>query len=147
MDKNKFIALVLLGGILHSQAAFLTKHDDDTTISRISLPNVLQLDDDGKFVLGWEFNAESDSITFEIEAETTGYVGFGVSPQGSMLDADIFIAGVDPDGVPYYSVSKSYFNFNKASLTARKNTFWLCDFIQDRIGIGFTTPKVDDHED
>jgi len=119
MDKSKFFALVLLGGVLNSQAAFLTKHDDDTTISRISLPNVLQLDNDGKFVLGWEFNAQSDSITFEIEAETTGYVGFGVSPQGSMLDADIFIAGIDPDGVPCYSVRDSYFNFNKDSLNTR----------------------------
>jgi len=117
MNRSRFIALVLLGGILRSQAAFLTK--DNEKISRISLPNVLQLDDEGKFVLGWEANAESDSITFEIEAETTGYVGFGVSPQGSMLDADIFIAGVDPDGVPYYSVSEFYFNFNNVNLTKR----------------------------
>jgi hypothetical protein len=73
--------------------------------SRISLPNVQKLDDDGRIILGWEVSSNSEEITFEIEAKTTGYVGFGVSPQGSMLDADIFIAGVDNNGVPYHSVN------------------------------------------
>jgi hypothetical protein len=35
----------------------------------------------------------------------SGYIGFGISPQGSMLDADIFIAGVGSDLSAYSSVT------------------------------------------
>lgn len=72
--------------------------------SRLTLPNVLVLDDAGRITLAWEANLQREEITFEIEANTTGYVGFGISPQGSMTGADIFIAGVGNDGQPYFSV-------------------------------------------
>jgi hypothetical protein len=62
------------------------------------------LDDDGKYILAWE--VDGDTITFEVEVETTGYVGFGISPFGSMTGADIFIAGVGEDGKPYSTVRK-----------------------------------------
>jgi len=58
----------------------------------------------GKVILSWELNAQETDITFELWAETTGYVGFGISPQGGMAGADIFIAGVDSTGTPYSSV-------------------------------------------
>jgi hypothetical protein len=70
----------------------------------LALPNLIQLDDDGQIVLAWEANHETEQVVFEIEANTTGYVGFGISPQGSMAGADIFIAGVFPNGTSYYSV-------------------------------------------
>ncbi|XP_021953168.2 DBH-like monooxygenase protein 1 [Folsomia candida] len=56
-----------------------------------------QLDSQGKVFLGWEFDLETNLITFEMEVETTGWVGLGISPSGSMVGADIFIAGVNPD--------------------------------------------------
>ncbi|XP_066515448.1 DBH-like monooxygenase protein 1 homolog, partial [Hoplias malabaricus] len=56
------------------------------------------LDAGGRYVLKWGFNGTS--ITFEIEAETRGYVGFGLSPNGAMASADLVIGGV-ADGVPY----------------------------------------------
>jgi len=62
-----------------------------------------QLDDLGKVILSWELNAEETEITFELWAETTGYVGFGISPQGGMAGADIFIAGVYSNGTTYSS--------------------------------------------
>lgn len=73
--------------------------------SKISLPNTEQLDDEGKVYMGWEVDSTTEIITFEIEALTTGYVGFGISPQGSMLGADIFTAGVLPNGTVYSAVS------------------------------------------
>jgi len=64
-----------------------------------------QLDDKGRLILEWELNTDQTEIIFELSANTTGFVGFGISPQGGMTGADIFIAGVDSNGVPYSSVS------------------------------------------
>lgn len=50
----------------------------------IKLKNVEALDDSGKFLLGWEVSQSGDEIIFEVEAETLGYVGFGISPSGGM---------------------------------------------------------------
>ena len=62
------------------------------------------LDPHGKYHLKWSFNRET--ITFEVEVETTGYVGFGLSPNGAMASSDIVIGGV-VDGTPYLQVRLS----------------------------------------
>jgi len=63
------------------------------------------LDHSGKLILSWELGENQSIITFELWAATVGYVGFGISPNGGMAGADIFIAGVSSDGTPYSSVS------------------------------------------
>jgi len=62
------------------------------------------LDHSGRIILSWELGENKSAITFELWAQTVGYVGFGISPNGGMTGADIFIAGVSPDGTPYSSV-------------------------------------------
>lgn len=62
------------------------------------------LDPQGKYLLFW--NVNQTHITFEIHVETTGYVGFGLSPNGNMFPADVIIGGVK-DGVPYFKVKSS----------------------------------------
>ncbi|XP_021961495.1 DBH-like monooxygenase protein 2 homolog [Folsomia candida] len=62
-----------------------------------------QLDHEGRVLLGWTVNTDEGTITFEVEAETHGYVGIGISPTGSMTGADIFIAGVHDNGSSYSS--------------------------------------------
>ncbi|XP_021958625.1 DBH-like monooxygenase protein 2 homolog [Folsomia candida] len=57
------------------------------------------LDGEGKYVLRWD--VVEDRIEFEVVAGTLGFVGFGISPSGRMTGADIFIAGVRPDGSTY----------------------------------------------
>lgn len=59
------------------------------------------LDPHGKYHLKWRFDRRT--ITFEIEVETRGYVGFGLSPNGAMALSDIVIGGVT-DGRPYLQV-------------------------------------------
>jgi len=74
------------------------------------------LDFSGRIVLSWELGQDKSAITFELWAQTVGYVGFGISPNGGMAGADIFIAGVAPDGTPYSSVnqiSQESFHFIK----------------------------------
>jgi len=68
------------------------------------------LDHSGRIILSWELEVDKSVITFELWAQTVGYVGFGISPNGGMAGADIFIAGVAPDGAPYSSVSQILHN-------------------------------------
>ncbi|XP_076872509.1 DBH-like monooxygenase protein 1 homolog [Brachyhypopomus gauderio] len=56
------------------------------------------LDASGKYVIKWRF--DETTITLEIEAETTGSVGFGISPNGAMASSDLLIGGV-ARGEPY----------------------------------------------
>ncbi|KAK9956423.1 hypothetical protein ABG768_014158 [Culter alburnus] len=56
------------------------------------------LDADGRYNIKWGF--DESTITFEVEVETTGYIGFGLSPTGAMSSSDIVIGGV-LNGSPY----------------------------------------------
>ncbi|CAL8110024.1 unnamed protein product [Orchesella dallaii] len=60
-----------------------------------------QLDPSGSYILSWEVDLPESRITFEVKVATLGYVGFGISPSGSMAGADIFIAGVYENGSSY----------------------------------------------
>lgn len=59
------------------------------------------LDSHGKYRVKWKHH--ETTITFEMEVETTGYVGFGFSPNGEMALSDIVIGGVE-NGKPYLQV-------------------------------------------
>ncbi|XP_067938987.1 DBH-like monooxygenase protein 1 [Watersipora subatra] len=61
--------------------------------------NWLTLDPYDKFNVSW--TAEEDKITFEVTCKTTGWVGLGFSPSGSMADADIIVAWAADDGTSH----------------------------------------------
>ncbi|XP_067938800.1 DBH-like monooxygenase protein 1 homolog [Watersipora subatra] len=67
--------------------------------SASSAYNELTLDPHEKFNVSWTL--DQDSITFTVTCETTGWVGLGFSPSGSMVDADIIVAWVADDGDSY----------------------------------------------
>ncbi|OXA39163.1 DBH-like monooxygenase protein 2 [Folsomia candida] len=51
---------------------------------------------DSKYSIQWDIDLENSRIYFQSIVETVGYVGFGLSSNGQMNGADIFIAGVVP---------------------------------------------------
>jgi len=55
-----------------------------------------------KIHVRWENNFEKSIISFRVTAQTTGFVGFGVSPNGGMAGADLVIGGVYPNGTHYF---------------------------------------------
>lgn len=61
------------------------------------------LDPDGKYVLEWAVDWTDNTITFNVTAETIGWVGFGLSNNGKMSGADVVIGGMYPNGLPYFS--------------------------------------------
>ena len=65
------------------------------------------LDEDQKVKLYWNINMANKEIYFLVEAQTTGWVGFGISSgQGKMAGADIVIGWVK-DGKPYFKVKQT----------------------------------------
>uniref|UniRef100_A0A8C4S9T8 DOMON domain-containing protein n=1 Tax=Erpetoichthys calabaricus TaxID=27687 RepID=A0A8C4S9T8_ERPCA len=52
--------------------------------------------------ISWGFDNNGGPITFQVVANTTGWVGFGFSPSGSMTGSDVVIGGVNPDGTVYF---------------------------------------------
>ncbi|XP_036003327.1 DBH-like monooxygenase protein 2 homolog [Fundulus heteroclitus] len=73
--------------------AWATDHD---------LPFMEYLDVERLVCLKWGFADMQGNITFQLAVNTTGWVGFGLSPQGGMDDADIVMGGLGPTG-SYFS--------------------------------------------
>jgi hypothetical protein len=63
------------------------------------------LDDAYGYTLHWNFNLEQQTISFAVNVSTTGWVGFGLSPNGQMPQSDIVIGWVDNDGNTQFHVS------------------------------------------
>ena len=52
------------------------------------------------------WNVTGNRIIFAVRAETTGWVGFGISPNGLMLNSDVIMGYVDDTtGVVTFTVS------------------------------------------
>ena len=69
------------------------------------------LDKDQKVKLYWNVSTENKEIYFTVEAQTTGWVGFGISSgQGKMAGADIVIGWVK-DGKAYFKVKQTWSKF------------------------------------
>ncbi|KAM8846133.1 DBH-like monooxygenase protein 2 homolog [Synchiropus picturatus] len=62
------------------------------------LPFMEYLDENHLVCLKWGFNDDLEEITFTFVVNTTGWIGFGLSPNGNMFDADIVIGAVTPSG-------------------------------------------------
>ena len=63
------------------------------------------LDSDGMYWLHWSFDIEENTISFAVNVSTTGWVGFGLSPNGQMPGSDVVIGWVDDRGTTYFHVS------------------------------------------
>ncbi|XP_078511754.1 putative DBH-like monooxygenase protein 2 [Lissotriton helveticus] len=57
---------------------------------------------EGTVVVRWDINKATEEITIEMEARTLGWIGFGLSPSGGMIGADIAIGGVMPNQTTYF---------------------------------------------
>ena len=59
--------------------------------------------DDG-YKLHWNFDLEQQTIDFAVNVSTTGWIGFGLSPNGQMPQSDVVIGWVDNDGNTVFNV-------------------------------------------
>ena len=59
----------------------------------------------GDYLLYWSVDLQSKVINFAVDVATTGWVGFGVSPNGQMPGSDVIMAWVDSNGQVTFNVS------------------------------------------
>ena len=57
-----------------------------------------------RYTLYWNYNPTLRNISFAVRVQTTGWVGFGISPNGGMVGSDVIIGGVQ-NGRSYFNVS------------------------------------------
>ncbi|TRY57127.1 hypothetical protein DNTS_024001 [Danionella cerebrum] len=77
---------------------FLTSLFSSTCSQGTRLFHSAALDAERRYNVKWAF--DETTITFEVEVQTRGYVGFGFSPTGAMASSDMVIGGV-LNGSPY----------------------------------------------
>uniref|UniRef100_A0A3B4FNQ8 Monooxygenase DBH like 1 n=1 Tax=Pundamilia nyererei TaxID=303518 RepID=A0A3B4FNQ8_9CICH len=68
----------------------------------VTMPFMEYLDQEQLVCLKWGFDNPAGDITFQLAVNTTGWVGFGLSPNGDMKGSDIVIGGVGSSG-SYFS--------------------------------------------
>uniref|UniRef100_UPI0037E82EA7 DBH-like monooxygenase protein 2 homolog n=1 Tax=Semicossyphus pulcher TaxID=241346 RepID=UPI0037E82EA7 len=64
-----------------------------------NLPFMEYLDQNHLVCLKWGFADPQGDITLKFLVNTTGWIGFGFSPNGGMAGADIVMGGIGPSGV------------------------------------------------
>ena len=78
---------------------------DPSILARLS--RFSQLSSSPLYELYWSVNG--DRITFAVRVETNGWVGFGISPNGLMLDSDVVMGFVEGNtGTVSFTVSCCY---------------------------------------
>lgn len=91
------IMLVVFG---HCQAEFINANLSS------EFTNYAALDEAATVRLYWSVDWDAKTVSFAVEALTTGWVGFGISEgRGQMIGADMVIGGVTEDGEHYFMVS------------------------------------------
>ena len=56
------------------------------------------------YTLHWNFDRANENISFAVRVKTTGWVGFGISPNGQMPQSDVVIGWVDGSGTAHLNV-------------------------------------------
>lgn len=59
---------------------------------------------DDNYQMKWKKNDVREVMTFRIEVKTNGWIGFGISSHGFMIQSDMFIAWFDVTGKTIYHV-------------------------------------------
>ena len=54
--------------------------------------------------LYWNFSSIKESISFAVRVRTTGWIGFGLSPNGQMPGSDVVIGWIDDSSGPVFHV-------------------------------------------
>jgi len=65
-----------------------------------------QVSKDDAYLFAWSVDESAGLIKLEFDVKTTGWVGFGISPNGLMINSDMYMGYIKKDGSP--SVTDRY---------------------------------------
>ena len=94
-----FLALLIVAGLGYCSGA--------VDLSAYPFSSVLKADAGGNpiYTLYWNFSTVEQTIRFAVSVQTNGWVGFGISPNGGMVNSDVVIGWVNDDGQAFLQVS------------------------------------------
>ena len=95
---------------------------------------------EGYYYLFWNFSTTDETIQFAVRVKTTGWVGFGISPNGQMPGSDVIIGWIDGQK-SYFHVSCNFLKLNLYYIVC----CW-CIF-KDRFAVGRYEPPIDNMQD
>ena len=123
--------------LFYFYSAFLLRN----AIVAASLPNPtanyankLILAEPDLYILYWNYTDQD--ILFEVHAKTKGWIGFGLSPNGDMLNSDIVISWVNLNGSTHFS-DRNTQTSRTLNIDKQQNWFPLLVTLRD----GFTVAK------
>ena len=109
------------------------------------------LDSAGKYELSWGFDLGQENISFAVRVQTTGWIGFGLSPNGQMPNSDIVMGWVDDSGKGYLQVSEigklQIQSWLDHSLNYFQNVVLHTCIPKDRFAEFRATPAIDTQQD
>src|SRR3954470_23559268 len=65
------------------------------------LYNTQTLDGNGMYNMSWGITG--DKLEVKVVVKTTGWIGFGFSPNGGMPGSDVVMGWINPDGIKSFS--------------------------------------------
>ena len=101
-------------------------------------------EDGGLYELYWTFDNDAETIDFAVRVQTSGWVGFGLSPNGQMPNSDVVIGWVTGDGGTVFHVSKILTQWGWV-----RNNKIFCSILQsqDRFAAERAPPPIDESQD
>jgi hypothetical protein len=103
-------------------------------------PNKIVLAEPNKYILYWNFT-DSD-ILFEVHTQTNGWLGFGLSPNGNMINSDIIITWIDSNGHVNFTDRNIKSKNEPPRIDKVQNWFLLSAMIKDGYVISKFTRKI-----
>ena len=82
--------------------------------TRYPFSSTLYNRDGDTYVLHWSFSNADRTIAFAVNVSTTGWVGFGISPNGGMTNSDVVMGWVS-NGRTYFHVSLQVYTHSDVS--------------------------------
>jgi hypothetical protein len=80
-----------------------------TTVSSMVYQRSFDVWRDGNYTFTWQINTNTQMITFDLRARTTGWVGFGLGKNPNYQPTNLFAGWIDAEGKPqvyeYYSLN------------------------------------------
>ena len=56
------------------------------------------------YELHWHFDAATQNLSIAVRVQTTGWIGFGISPNGGMPNSDVVTGWVTSGGEAFFQV-------------------------------------------
>ena len=92
------------------------------------------------YILYWNYN--STDITFELQVKSSGWAGFGISPNGDMENSNVILFWMNSDGTSNFTERNTNAGLVTPTINTKQQWFPLLTKTQDGYLISKSTRKI-----